>query len=160
MRDLLFEKKVCYKSGLKATEIEEKLTALVKSKDAAGDRFAGKVYSSKFSLTPILGSRQNFKITMLGDVREDTDTMVEITYTVSSVLKAVVYGAFIGYLGLSLLLKLIGFNLTLNGIEHFDYYLVATAVAFLIISKLTFTSQCSYYSEFIRKFLRLKAIEG
>ena len=96
---------------------------------------------------------------MLGDVKEDTDTMVEITYTVSSVLKVLVYGMLIGYLCLSLLLKLIGFNLTLNGVEHCDYYVVAAALGFLIISKLTFTSQYSYYSEFIGNFLRLKRVE-
>ena len=159
MRDLLFEQKVCYKSGLSAKEIEDKLSALVKSNDKAGDRFAGKVYPSKFSLTPILGSRQNFKVTMMGEVKGDGNTMVEITYAVSSVLKVVVYGAFIGYLCFSLLLKLIGINLAMNGIEHADYYIVATAAAMLVISKLTFISQCSYYSEFISKLLRLKEDE-
>ena len=69
------------------------------------------------------------------------------------------YGAFIGYLCFSLLLKLIGINLAMNGIEHADYYIVATAAAMLVISKLTFISQCSYYSEFISKLLRLKEDE-
>ena len=160
MRDLLFEKKVCYKSTLSAKDIEDKLSALVKSKDGTGDRFAGKIYPLKFSLTPLLGPARNFKITMLGEVRENADTVVEITYTVSSVLKVVVYGALIGYICLSLLLKLIGVNVIVGGIEHADYYIVATAFVFLIICKLVFTSQCGYYSGFIMRLLSLEVAEG
>jgi|ERR1043165_2239459 hypothetical protein len=161
MRELLFEKKVSYSSSFNAGEIEEKLLHLVKGKAETEHRFAGKVTSSNFSLTPILSATRNFKITLLGEVNTtgNNSTAVTITYTISNTLRVLVYGMFLFYAALALVLNIAGIEITTDGLRHLELYPMGASLIFIVICKIIFINQYYEYSGFITGYLELEEIQ-
>ncbi len=131
MRDILFEKKVVYKSIMKPAGIEEVLQSLIKIKDKP-DNFTGKVNANSFVLTPVLGTRQNFKITMFGEVKsESSQTIVEIKYLASPFLKIIIYLIFFLFLFMALAFRFFDFNFSFQGVSHVEYILLGASAILL-----------------------------
>ncbi len=122
MRDILFEKKVVYKSIMKPAGIEEVLQSLIKIK----------VNANSFVLTPVLGTRQNFKITMFGEVKsESSQTIVEIKYLASPFLKIIIYLIFFLFLFMALAFRFFDFNFSFQGVSHVEYILLGASAILL-----------------------------
>ena len=96
---------------------------------------------------------------MLGKVREDAETIVEIIYTVDSFLKGVIYSLCSLYSILFIICRVTNYNLIILKFEHFDYLLAAASLIVLIACKITFNNQYYYYSQFIKRFLNLEITE-
>ncbi len=156
MRDILFGKKCYYTSKLTAAEIEAKLLSILKQGDGAGNLYAGKVRLYDFTLTPILDSRENFKVLMIGMVEKSLPTKIEVNYGVSPVVRFIIYSLIGSYLALFLAGVLLNISICILGIEHLEYYLAAAATFMLFGYWMTFSTQFITYSKLLEKYLALE----
>lgn len=158
MKDYLFSKTIFYESNLTPNEIKENLLNLLNDPHNKKIPFAGRVDLLKFRITPILGPRQNFKITILGKITYYGLSRVEIKYTLSNMLFFIIYGLLILYLVGGLILYFIKFNLILFDFTLWQFYPFIAWLITVLIFRLVYISQYKYYSEFVSNILNLKKI--
>ncbi len=159
MRDFLFERKCRYKSSMDKSDIESVLLSLVKEKTGP-DIFTGKLRDNSFYITPILGTRENFKISITGEIKAKANELyVDITYSVSPVLRFFVYLIFSVCIAALIIGKTLSYSFILRDIHHVDYILLGYASFFMAVFKIRFETQFAYYSNLIEKLLHLEQMD-
>jgi len=159
MKDFLFERKCRYKSSMDKSDFESALVTLIKEKTGP-DIFAGKLRDNSFYITPILGTRENFKISITGEIKAKANELdVDITYSVSPVLRFLVYLIFSVCIASLIIGKTLSYSFILRDIHHVDYILLGYASFFMTVFKIRFEMQFAYYSGLIEKLLYLEKID-
>jgi hypothetical protein len=157
MKNFLFKRTILYNSKYTLDEIRSRLEVLINGKQKVDAQFFGEIKSQAFSLTPILGPRQNFKVLILGRVEDKHDNRaVEVIFTLRPTLRYVVYGVLILFPIAFMTLKITDTTFKFNDLKQGENLFIILPSVFLIVSLIIFRYQVDTYSKLLKNLLELE----
>lgn len=151
----IFSKDVYSKSSLDKSGIQERVQYLIDVGSSTGDRFTGKVKNSFFVLSPILGTRENFKITIYGTIKCQTETEVIVTYKINNLMQITIYIVLLINILVFLFIKYNNINIQFGSFDNGEYLILGGMPIFILMLKLFFNQQYYYYSKLVQQSLYL-----